>query len=158
MSKQDRVEFYQQQIDLENTIHEKAENSVKGLQNILINELIMGIALDSKKHAVLLNALVSMHTKATPSVSEKYGSDIKESISEHIELERQAIDTYRKLLETIDDESEKIIIRAILDDEIKHHSLLKTIQKMIVDNLTLSEKEFWDMVEEDKYGYIPYSK
>jgi rubrerythrin len=105
-----------------------------------------------------LNALVSLHTKATPSVSEKYGSDIKDSITEHIELEREAIDTYRELLETIDDESEKTIIRAILNDEIKHHSLLKTIQKMIVDNLSLSEKEFWDMVEEDQYSYIPYSK
>ncbi len=158
MSKQDRVDFYKQQIDLENTIHDKAENSVRGIQNIIINELIMGIALDSKKHATLLNALVSMHTKASPSVSEKYGSDIKENIREHIELERQAIDTYHELLKTLDDESEKTIIRAILNDEIKHHSLLKTIQKMIVDNLTLSEKEFWDMVEEDQYSYIPYSK
>jgi len=37
-------------------------------------------------------------------------------------------------------------------------NILRTIEKMIVDSLTLSEKEFWDMVEEDKYGYIPYSK
>jgi hypothetical protein len=30
---------------------------------------------------------------------------------------------------------------------------------MIVEKLTLSEKEFWDMVEEeDEYGYVFYSK
>ncbi len=158
MSKQDRIEFYKEQIDLENIIYEKAETSVKGVENILVNELIMGIALDSKKHAALLNALVSLHTKGTPSIAEDYGVEIRNNITEHIELERKAIDTYRKLLETIDDESEKIVIRAILNDEIKHHSLLKTIQKMVVEKLTLSEKEFWDMVEEDQYGYIPYSE
>ncbi|MHA1969498.1 MAG: hypothetical protein ACW964_17085 [Candidatus Hodarchaeales archaeon] len=157
MSKQERIEFYKEQIDLENTIHEKAKTSVKGVDNILINELIMGIALDSKKHATLLNALVSLHTKGTPSISEDYGAEIKNNIAEHIELERKAIDTYRELLTTIVDESEKIIIRAILNEEIKHHSLLKTIQKMVVEKTTLSEKEFWDMVEEDQYGYIPYS-
>ena len=158
MSKQDRIEFYKQQIDFENLIHEKAQTSIEGVENILIIELIKGIALDSKKHAALLSALVSLHTKATPSIAEEYGARIKENITEHIELERKAIDTYRKLFETIDDESEKIIIRAILNDEIKHHSLLKTIQKMVVEKLTLSEKEFWDMVEEDQYGYIPYSE
>jgi len=157
MSKQNRVDFYKEQIELENHIHKKAESTVKDIGNIVINELITGIALDSKKHATLLNALVSLHTKATPSIAEKYGSDIKESINEHIELERKAIDTYNKLLETVDNESEKIIIRAILNDEIKHHSLLKTIQKMVIENLTLSEKDFWDLVEEDQYSYIPYS-
>lgn len=157
MSKQDRIEFYKQQIDLENIIYDKANASVKGVENILVNELIMGIALDSKKHATLLNALVSLHAKGTPSIAEDYGVEIRNNIAEHIELERKAIETYRKLLETINDESEKIIIRTIYNDELKHHSLLKTIQKMIVDTLTLSEKEFWDMVEEDQYGYIPYS-
>lgn len=158
MSKQDRIEFYKKQIDLENTIHDKAEKTVINLPNVLIREMIMGIALDSKKHAALLNALVGLHTKAIPSMPEDISSEIKKSIAEHISLEKQAIETYRKILETIQDETEKTLIRAILNDEIKHHSLLRTIEKMIVDSLTLSEKEFWDMVEEDKYGYIPYSK
>ena len=74
-------------------------------------------------------------------------------------MEAQAIETYQKLLDSIDDVSEKVVIKAILNDELKHHSLLKTINKMIIEKLTLSEKEFWDMVEEeDDYGYVSYSK
>lgn len=71
MSKQDRIEFYKEQIDFENLIHEKAKTSIEGIDNILIIELINGIALDSKKHAALLSALVSLHTKATPSIAEE---------------------------------------------------------------------------------------
>lgn len=159
MNKQDRIAFYEEQVRFENLIFEKAEKSVEGIQNIMIRELMLSIGLDSKKHASMLNALVSLLTKPTPSVPEEISSEIKENIAEHIKMEAKAIETYQKLLDSIDDESEKVVIKAILNDELKHHSLLKTINKMIVEKLTLSEKEFWDMVEEeDDYGYVGYSK
>ncbi len=153
MSKQERVEFYKEQINLENTIVEKAEKAVQGMDNILIRELILGIALDSKKHAGMLNALVSMYTKPTPSVAEEFGEDLKKAIAEHIELEQQAIDSYQEKLNTADNESEKLIIKAILNDEKKHHKLLQTIQKMIIEKLTLSENELWEMVEESLFDF-----
>ncbi len=159
MSKQERVDFYKRQIKLENVIFDKAEAAVKDSENILIRELVHSIALDSKKHASMLNALVSMHTKATPSISEEIGQDIKDSITEHIQLEAKAIKTYQEYFETLEDEAEKIIVKAILNDEVKHHALLKTIHKMIVERLTLSVQEFWDMVDEDdEFGYIGYSR
>ena len=159
MSKQERVNFYKKQIEFENIIYDKAEQSVNGTENILIRELVQSIALDSKKHASMLNALVSMHTRATPSVSEEIGQEIKDSITEHIQMEAEAIKTYQEYFETLDDETEKIIVKAILNDEVKHHALLKTLHKMIVEKLTLNVKEFWDMVEEDDdFGYISYSK
>ena len=150
MNKHDRIAFYEEQVGFENLIFEKAEKSVEGIQNIMIRELILSIGLDSKKHASMLNALISLLTKPTPSVPEEISAEIKEA---------KAIETYQKLLDSIDDDSEKVVIKAILNDEHKHHSLLKTINKMIVEKLTLSEKEFWDMVEEeDDYGYVGYSK
>ncbi len=159
MSKQERVNFYKKQIEFEDIIYDKAEESIQGTDNILIREMIQSIALDSKKHASMLNALVSMHTKATPSVAEEVGQEIKDAITEHIQMEAEAIKTYQEYFETLDDEAEKIIVKAILNDEIKHHALLKTIHKMIVDKLTLNVQEFWDMVEEDdEFGYIGYSK
>ena len=159
MNKQERIAFYEEQVGFENSIVEKAEKSVEGIQNIMIRELILSIALDSKKHASMLTALKSLLTKPTPSVPEEISTEIKQNITEHIKMEAQAIETYQKLLDSIDDASEKVVIKAILNDELKHHSLLKTINKMIIEKLTLSEKEFWDMVEEeDDYGYVSYSK
>ena len=69
MSKQQRVDFYKKQIEFEDIIYDKAEESVQGTSNILIQEMIRSIALDSKKHASMLQALVSMHTKPTPSIA-----------------------------------------------------------------------------------------
>ena len=148
MSRQERIEFYKEQVELENSIVEKAEKTVRGMENILVRELILGIALDSKKHAGMLNALISMYTKPTPSIAEELGNELKEAIAEHIKLEQQAVETYQEKLETTDNESERLIIKAILNDEKKHHKLLQTIQKMIVEKLTLSEKELWEMIEE----------
>lgn len=153
MSNQERVEFYKDQINLENTIIEKAEKAVEGMENILIRELILGIALDSKKHAGMLNALISMYTKPTPSVAEEFGEDLRKTIAEHIELEKQAIKTYQEKLKTTEKESEKIIIKALLNDEKKHHKLLLSIQKLIIDKLTLSEKELWEMVEDSLFDF-----
>jgi hypothetical protein len=42
----------------------------------------------------MLNALLSLYSKPTPSVAEDVGNELKDYIIEHIELERQAIDTY----------------------------------------------------------------
>ncbi len=107
----------------------------------------------------MLKGLVSMHTKATPSVAEELGTEIKMAIEEHIKLEAKAIKTYEEYFKTLDDETEKIIVKAILNDEVSHHSLLKTLYKMVVERLTLSSEEFWDMVQEDdEFGYISYSR
>jgi rubrerythrin len=147
MSNQERVEFYKEQIDLENSIVEKAKTSVKGVQNDLIRELILGIAWDSKKHAGMLNALVNMFSKPTPSIAEEISNELKNYVEEHIQLEKKAIETYRKQLESVRG-SEGLILKEIIKDEIRHHKLLQTVQKMIVEKFAISEQLLWDMIEE----------
>lgn len=101
MSNQERVEFYKEQIDLENTIFKKAKTSVEGVQNDLIRELILSIAWDSKKHAWMLNALINMFSKPTPSIAEEISNELRDYVEEHIQLEKKAIETYRKQLESV---------------------------------------------------------
>ena len=149
MNNQERVDFYQKQVELENKIVEKATDSVKNVKNILIRELILGIAMDSKKHFSMLNALIAMHTKSTPLIEEDLTDELEKNLQEHIALEQQAIDTYQQLSKEEFGESEKIIIKAILNDELRHHSLLKKIHKMIVEKETLTEQDLWDWVWTD---------
>ncbi len=149
MNNQERVDFYQKQVELENKIVEKATDSVKNVKNILIRELILGIAMDSKKHFSMLNALIAMHTKSTPLIEEDLTDELEKNLQEHIALEQQAIDTYQQLSKEEFGESEKIIIKAILNDELRHHSLLKKIHKMIVEKETLTEQDLWDWVWKD---------
>ena len=149
MNEQERIEFFNKQIKLENQIVETAKSSVEKLENELVKELILGIAMDSNKHASLLNALVALNTGSTPLIPEEITDLLKVNVEKHIELEQQAIDTYKELLQELEDEKEKVVIKSILNDELRHHQLLKRIHKMIVEKEALTEQDIWDWTWKD---------
>jgi rubrerythrin len=71
----------------------------------------------------------------------------------HIKLENEAIETYKELLSSLEDEKERLIIKYILNDEIRHHSLLKRIHKMIVEKETITEQDLWDLTWKDSISH-----
>ena len=149
MNTKERVEFYKNQIKLEEEIVESANTSVKGVPNVMVKELILGIAMDSNKHASLLNALIALNTGTTPLIPEDITDQLKENIEKHIKLEQQAIDTYKAFWKELEDEKEKVVVKAILNDEIRHHQLLKRLHKMIVEKEALTEQDVWDWTWKD---------
>jgi len=149
MSDRSKVDFFEKQISLENRIVKVAERSVKDTKNVLVRELIRGIALDSKKHERMLSALVGKYAKSTPLLDETLTRKLEKDVKEHIELEEKALNTYRELLKDLTDEAEKVIVNAIINDETRHHELLKGIHKMIVEKETLTEKDMWDWIWKD---------
>jgi rubrerythrin len=150
MTKKD--EIFKQQIELENEIIAAAEKSVSGIKNLLVKEIILSIALDSKKHANMLSALLAIQSTTQPFISEKISKEIEENILKHIKLEQKAIETYKDLLEKIENEQEKMIIQALYHDELRHHALLKKIYSTIIERETLDEGEVWEFIKDD---FIP---
>ena len=108
---------------------------------------------DSTKHASLLNSLLAAESGANPLIDEKVTDQLKENLENHIRLEQQAIDTYKELLKTIEGESETLIIKYILNDEVRHHVLLKKIHKMVVEKETLTEQDLWDLTWKDSISH-----
>ena len=145
-------EIFKQQIELENEIIAAAEKSVSGIKNLLVKELILSIALDSKKHANMLSALLAIQSSTQPFIPEKISKEIEQNILKHIKLEQKAIQTYKALLDKIENEQEKLIIQALYHDELRHHALLKKIYNTIVERETLDEGEVWDFIKDD---FIP---
>jgi rubrerythrin len=152
MSKEERIELYNNQIALEKKIINAAENTVKYIKNDLVKELILGVAMDSQKHASLLRALVASFG-STPLIAEEITNQLKKNLEEHIELEQKAIDSYKELWGDLEDEKEKIVIKAILNDEIRHHSLLKQLHKKIVEKETITEQDLWDLTWKDSVSH-----
>jgi len=142
-------EIFKQQIELENEIVAAAEKSVSGIKNLLVKELILSIALDSKKHANMLSALLAIQSSTQPFIPEKISKDIEKNILQHIKLEQKAINSYKELLEEVENEQEKMIIQAIYHDELRHHALLKKIYNTIVEKETLDEGEIWEFIKDD---------
>ncbi len=152
MNDKEKIEFFVNQINLEKEIVEAAESSIKDVKNELVRELILAIALDSKKHAGMLNALLTITSSVQPFIEEEKLDELSENIEKHIELEAKAIETYKEILPELENDQEKIVIQAILSDELRHHALLKRILTSIKEREALTQEDFWDSIKDD---FIP---
>lgn len=151
-----RSEFYKEQIDLEEHIIEKAEQAVSNVKNPMIRNIILGISLDSQKHKLLLNAMIAKFEESTPFIDEQKNKELRDNLKEHIELEQQAINTYKKLLNELDDDEnadEKALVKAIYQDELRHHALLKKLHKAIIDTETFDEEDVFQTYWKDSFTH-----
>jgi Mn-containing catalase len=137
--------FFEKQIVLENKIVDLANAEAGETDNVFIADLLRGIALDSIKHTSMLSAVISLISGPTPLIEEKHMEALGEHVKEHIELEKEAVETYKKQLELVEDERVKLVLRYLVQDEQKHHQLLKRIEKLIIQPQTLTEDDLWDM-------------
>ena len=155
MSKEERIEFYSKQIELEKKIIAAAQKSVKGVLNPLVREMILAVAIDSQKHETMLQALLDRLTGPSPAIDEKVSDEIANAIQEHVELEAQAVKLYKDYLDSqcCTDNKEKIVIKAIYEDELRHHELLKWLNKTIVKKETLIEEDLWEHLWDDAFTH-----
>ncbi len=149
MSDNERTEFYKKQIELEESIIVAAKESIEGIKNNIIKDLILAIVYDSKKHKGFLNSLITLNSQTTPFIDDQARDKIAKTIQKHIDLEAKAIETYKEILTDITDAREKDIVNAIYQDELRHHSLLQRILKNIVELETLDKDEIYDWLMED---------
>ncbi|MFW9923389.1 MAG: hypothetical protein ACFFDW_08920 [Candidatus Thorarchaeota archaeon] len=145
-------DFIKKQITLEKEIVKISNESVHNIKNVLVRELIRGIALDSEKHALLLTALKGIISGPTPLIEEVHFDEIKKTIEKHIELEAKAIDTYKEILDETKDEKVKMVVSEIYKDEIRHHTFLQKLLKALIAKETLTE----DDLEDWMFKYAPF--
>lgn len=93
--------------------------------------------------------MIGLISSKTPFITEEKRDKIEEDIKRHIELEKQAIETYKKLIDGAENPKIKFILEQIHDDEIRHHELLQKIYKIIVKEETLTDEELWDLMWKD---------
>ena len=149
MDKNETLEFIDRQIELEERIIKVVEENVGKLGNAFVKDLLLGISQDSHKHKALLKSLKKAVEGPTPFISTQERDKISAGIDKHIELEKQAVETYERLMNESDDEQVKTIAAIIREDELRHHALLKELHKTIVEPETLTEDMHWDMMWRD---------
>ena len=149
----ENLEFFKKQVQLEKQIVSAAQTAVKDVKNLIVKELIEGIAHDSVKHASLLNSLIAAHEGKNPLIDEKLTDQLKANLEKHIQLEQEAIDTYKELLYQLDDGKEKLIVKYILTDEVRHHQMLTRIHKLIVEKETITEQDIWELTWKDSISH-----
>ena len=148
-----KVETVEGLIEMEKKHASSLSGSVEGLRNIVVKEVLMGIAYDSQKHAGFYQAILNLLGKVEPAITEEDYDRLEEVIKKHIDVEQQMIETSKQLLTSIKDPRIQHLLKEIYNDEIKHHALMKRILETVIKRETIFEADWWDFIWEGSPGH-----
>lgn len=61
-------------------------------------------------------------------------------------MEAELIKKISDILPTVENEKVKLLLTAILEDEKRHHMLLKAVLEIIVRGETITEEDWWEIL------------
>lgn len=128
-------------------------DSVKGLKNVVVQEILRGIAYDSRKHAGFYTAIQSILKGDSPAIEEKDYDRLEEVIKEHIKVEKRMMQEAKQFLDSLKDLRIQHLLTEIYDDEVKHHALMKRISVAVVRREAIFEEDWWDAIWKDVPGH-----
>ncbi|MCD6564064.1 MAG: hypothetical protein J7K23_09160 [Thermoproteales archaeon] len=137
-------------IEIEDENSNSLRKALSTIKNLLVRELLGSIAYDSEKHAYMYKSILAYLEGQTTALNEQEFQELKDVIDKHIKIETEMIKSIEELLE-----KEKIdvkigfILRYILQDEYRHHRLLKGLIEAIVKKEVITEEDWWNMTWKD---------
>lgn len=148
-SKDELVDFMNQQITIENKIVESLNKSLGSIGNPAVKGVLKGISLDSVKHAEMYTSAVLLLTNVSKALTQEHLDTQKALVEKHIQMEAELIKRLSKKLSDIKDKKVKLLLTAILADEKRHHELLQQVLEILVKGETITEADWWDMLWKD---------
>jgi len=145
-SKEDLVRFFTEQISLEGQIVESLKGALGIVRNPAVKAVFQGISLDSVKHAEMYTAAVDLLSKVLVALEEKDLDRLTDLVKKHIRMEMRLIERMSGIMGEVKDERVLMLLRAIYDDEKRHHQLLQTVLDILVRRETITEAEWFDVV------------
>ncbi|MCK5627966.1 ferritin-like domain-containing protein [Candidatus Bathyarchaeota archaeon] len=142
----DLVDFLERQILIEEKIVDSLNLGIKDVENPPVKGVLKGISLDSKKHAELYSAAITLLTEVSQALTQKNLDEQKALVERHIQMEAELINKLEGVLPTIQNEKVKFLLNTILSDERRHHELLGMVLEMIVRRETITEDEWWEIL------------
>lgn len=148
-SKDELVEFLKEQVKVENKIVDALNKSLPEIDNPTVKGVLKGVSLDSVKHAEMYASAVRLMTTVSKALTQENLDKQKGLVERHIQMEADLIKKISKVLPTVKDKKVKLLLSAILEDEKRHHGLLKQILEILVKGETITEADWWDIIWKD---------
>jgi rubrerythrin len=148
-SKEELVEFLKEQVKVENKIVDALNKSLPEIDNPTVKGVLKGVSLDSVKHAEMYASAVRLMTTVSKALTQENLDKQKNLVERHIQMEADLIKKISKVLPTVKDNKVKLLLSAILEDEKRHHGLLKQILEILVKGETITEADWWDIIWKD---------
>jgi rubrerythrin len=145
------VKFLEKQITLENIIVKSITESAEKIDNEAVSTALQGISLDSKKHAMMYKSAISLMTTTSAALNDEQLDLQKKVVDDHIKMEEAVIKELDKMLPSVENDKVEILLKAILQDEKRHHKLLNTLYEILIRGEAVTEGDWWDAV----WGDVP---
>ena len=143
------LEFLKDQVKVESKIVEALNKSLPEFENPAVKGVLKGISLDSVKHAEMYASAVTLMTTVPKALTQENLNKQQALVEKHIQTEAELIKKINKTLPSVKNKKVKLLLTAILEDEKRHHGLLKAILEIIVKGETITEDDWWDVLWKD---------
>jgi hypothetical protein len=147
--KEKLLDFLKNQFTVENEIVSSLEKALVGMKNPAVKGVLKGVSLDSVKHAELYTSAITLLTHASTALTQENLDEQKALVKKHIEIEAKLIRKLEEMLPQVDNKKVEFLLKAILNDEIRHHAMLKTTLEIIVHGETITEDDWWKLLWEN---------
>jgi len=140
------LSFLKVQIGREHEIVESISRILQKITNPAVKAVLKGISLDSAKHAEMYMAAMDLVKGESRALTQEEMDELKRDLELHIHLEENLIREIEKVKPKVTGEKVKLLLEAILEDERRHHRLLREVHETIVKGETITEEQWLDMV------------
>jgi rubrerythrin len=144
----DRVRKMEEMAEMEEEYAVAYDKNVMGLGNVAIAELMMSVALDSRKHAGLYRAIATI-LKGPLAITDMEYEQLEESLRRHVEVEARMMEEAKALMDGEEDNRVKRLLEEIYADEVRHHRFLSNLLEAVVKRDLIFEGDVWDMIWRD---------
>jgi hypothetical protein len=145
-TKNELIEFMKKQIKVENDIVDSLNNALIDMKNPPVRGVLKGISLDSVKHAEMYAAATELLTRVSQAITQEQLDKQKAVVEKHILMEAELIKKISDVLPTVENEKVKLLLSAILEDEKRHHELLRMVLEILVRGEAITEADWWDLL------------
>jgi rubrerythrin len=146
--KSNLVDFLKKQVAVENEIVDSLEKALVGMKNPAVRGVLKGVSLDSVKHAELYTSAITLLTGASTALAQEDLDKQRALVEKHIEIEAALIKVLKEKIPEIKNEKVVFLLNAILEDECRHHAMLKMVLEIIVHGETITEDDWWKLLWE----------
>ena len=146
--KNNLLDFLKNQIVVEKQIVDSLEKALVGMKNPAVKGVLKGVSLDSVKHAELYTSAVTLLTNASTALTQENLDEQRALVEKHIAIEAKLIRKLEDMMPMVENKKVEFLLNAILNDEKRHHAMLKMVLEIIVHGETITEDDWWKLLWE----------
>lgn len=143
MSSEEVTELMESQLEFEREVADGLAATANATRNSPVKLILNTLVLDGRKHAGIFEALIDLRSGAVVSDIDKVR--MTEALNGHLMEEEEMLDRLREVLAKAEDERTKSIIRHVLNEEGRHHDMLRGLLEVVKGVEGMRDKDWWGL-------------